>query len=169
MLTIGDKIRNLRKLHSHSQEDLSVLLQVTRQAISKWENSASLPDIYTLNNLCEIYNVPLDFFNDSKSPEIEVKEITEATQQGSHLFYLLSPYGRSILIIGNILAGIFLGPLSLIVSVPSLMFSFKKKQVLEIILCMAIILLGSSQLFTIVFGRESVPHKIEVTITPSIE
>lgn len=165
MLTIGDKIRNLRKSQSQSQEELSELLQVTRQAISKWENNASLPDIFTLNNLCEIYNVPLDFFNDSETTQIAVEDKPDPIQQSKDLYSLLSPYGRSILIIGNILAVIFLGPLSLIVSVPSLMYSFKKKQLLQIVLCMAIVLYSSSQLFTILFGKESVPHKIQVTTT----
>ncbi len=163
MLTIGDKIRNLRKSKSHSQEDLSNLLQVTRQAISKWENNVSLPDIYTLNNLCDIYNVPLDFFNDGDVTETLVTNETRPTEQASNFYSILSPYGRTILVIGNIMAIIFLGPLSLIVSVPSLMFSFKKKQLLEIILCMAIILIGSNQLFTILFGRDSVPYKIQIT------
>lgn len=159
MLTIGDKIRNLRKSHSHSQEDLSELLKVTRQAISKWENNVSLPDIYTLKNLSGIYKVPLDFFNDSQNNEYEIKP----TQQSNDLFAILSPYGRIILVIGNIMSGIFLGPLSLIVSVPSLLYSFKKKQILEIVLCMALVLIGSNQLFTIMFGRESVPHRINIS------
>ena len=54
---IGDKISELRKQTGLSQESLASLLNVSRQAISKYENNQSEPDIATIKRLCDIFNV----------------------------------------------------------------------------------------------------------------
>ena len=41
-MTIGERIAQLRKEHALSQEELGEQLNVSRQAIYKWESSASL-------------------------------------------------------------------------------------------------------------------------------
>lgn len=70
----ADKLVELRKSHGLSQEKLSELLGVSRQAISKWERGESSPDTDNLIALARIYGVSLDdIINDEK--EIEVKEI----------------------------------------------------------------------------------------------
>ncbi len=46
MVSIGDKIKILRKLKGITQEELSDILHISYQAISKWENAAQ-PDIST--------------------------------------------------------------------------------------------------------------------------
>lgn len=165
MLTIGDKIRDLRKSQSHSQEDLSKLLQVTRQAISKWENNASLPDIHTLKNLSNIYNVPLDFFNTAEPFEYD----TNKPNQKNFGNIKSNIYIRIGLLIANIMSGIFFGPFSLIVSIPSLIFSFKNKRVIEVIICFLIFILGTNQLMTIMFGRDAVPHTIDISVSSDLE
>lgn len=44
-LTVGQKIAMRRKLLCLSQEALAEQLDVSRQAVSKWESDAALPDI----------------------------------------------------------------------------------------------------------------------------
>ena len=46
-MNISEKLLTLRKQHNLSQEELAEKLNVSRQAISRWESNQSLPD--TLN------------------------------------------------------------------------------------------------------------------------
>ena len=57
---LGDKIYNLRKNRKISQEEFAEILNTSRQAVSKWENDLSAPDISTLPILADILNVSLD-------------------------------------------------------------------------------------------------------------
>ena len=46
--TIGTTIARLRREHNMKQDELAEMLDVTPQAVSKWENGASMPDISLL-------------------------------------------------------------------------------------------------------------------------
>jgi len=59
-MTLGEKIQTLRKQHGMSQEQLSTVLAVSRQAISKWEVDESIPDVDNIVQLSEIFNVTTD-------------------------------------------------------------------------------------------------------------
>lgn len=60
MENYGKRITDLRKKHNLTQSELGALLNVTPQAISKWENGLSEPDLGTLRKICEIFNVTTD-------------------------------------------------------------------------------------------------------------
>lgn len=60
-MSFSEKIQVLRKQHNISQEQLAEQLNVTRQAISKWETGESLPDIDNIKRLGEIFDVSLDY------------------------------------------------------------------------------------------------------------
>ncbi len=57
MEKIGDIIRKHRKLKDLTQEELGNKLFVSKQAISKWENGRSLPDLETTQKLIEILEI----------------------------------------------------------------------------------------------------------------
>lgn len=59
-LTIGQKISALRKGKSLTQEELAEKLGVSPQAVSKWENDISCPDIMLLPELAEFFEVTTD-------------------------------------------------------------------------------------------------------------
>ena len=59
-MSLGEKIYELRTRHNLSQGDLANELNVSRQSISKWENSNSTPDLEKIVKLAEIFNVSLD-------------------------------------------------------------------------------------------------------------
>ena len=48
---IGDNIKFYRKKNQLTQDDIAEACNVTRQAVSKWENGESLP---TVDNLCAL-------------------------------------------------------------------------------------------------------------------
>lgn len=58
--TIGEKILELRKARSLTQEKLGEQLGISGQAVSKWENGESMPDIMILPQLCEILGISID-------------------------------------------------------------------------------------------------------------
>jgi len=72
----GLKLQTLRKKSSMSQEDLAALMGVSRQAISKWERSEALPDLYNAKKLAEIFNITLDELMD-----IEIKSIDKVKEK----------------------------------------------------------------------------------------
>ena len=57
---IGDNLLVLRKLNRKTQEDVASAIGVTRQALSKWENNVSMPDINNCVALAEYFNVSVD-------------------------------------------------------------------------------------------------------------
>ncbi|PEW30264.1 transcriptional regulator [Bacillus cereus] len=59
-MSIGEQLKKLRELKGFSQEDVAKKIGVTRQAVYKWENDKSFPDIENLILLSEMYNVTLD-------------------------------------------------------------------------------------------------------------
>ena len=79
---LGDKIAQLRKMKNLTQVDLSKILNVSPQAVSKWEKNVSQPNFDVLTQIAEYFNVSLDYFreedkqviNDVKpQKEVEVK------------------------------------------------------------------------------------------------
>lgn len=60
MLKVGDNITQLRKQRNMTQAELGRLLNISAQAVSKWENGLSEPDIETSKKLCEIFEITLD-------------------------------------------------------------------------------------------------------------
>lgn len=59
-MSLGQQLKKFRELKSLSQEDIAQKIGVTRQAVYKWENDKSYPDIDNLILLSELYNVTLD-------------------------------------------------------------------------------------------------------------
>ena len=55
--TIGKKISALRKEKGLTQEELAEKLGVSSQAVSKWENDISCPDIMLLPRISELFGV----------------------------------------------------------------------------------------------------------------
>lgn len=71
-MNIGNKICILRKKHGYSQERLAKLLGISFQAISKWENGNSSPDIDLLTKISRIFNVSVDFLLDNNPIDEEI-------------------------------------------------------------------------------------------------
>lgn len=57
---LSENLLNLRRLHGFSQEDVAERIGVSRQAVAKWENGATTPDINNCAALARLYDVSLD-------------------------------------------------------------------------------------------------------------
>ncbi len=56
-----EKLIKLRKSKALSQEELAEMLDVSRQAISRWELESTLPDVPNLLKISEIFGVSTDY------------------------------------------------------------------------------------------------------------
>lgn len=65
---ITRNIIHYRTLNGFSQNDLATYLNISRQAISKWERGICLPDIENIILLVMLYNISLDNFIFSENP-----------------------------------------------------------------------------------------------------
>lgn len=77
-MTFGEKIKKLRNDNHLTQQQLADQINVTRQAVSSWENEKSFPDFAILLSISEKYNISLDDLvkGDSKLKEaIDKKDV----------------------------------------------------------------------------------------------
>lgn len=66
-----DKLFKMRKKSGMTQAELAEILNVSRQAVSKWEMGTAVPDIINMMSLSKLFNVSIDYLvND----EIETEE-----------------------------------------------------------------------------------------------
>ena len=73
MINLGNKIRELRKNKGITQEQLASVLNMSPQAVSKWEMSAGYPDVAMLPVIAAYFGVSLDSLFDYDPDEIEEK------------------------------------------------------------------------------------------------
>jgi len=59
-VNLGERLQRLREEKNMSREDLAHEMNVSRQAVYKWENNKGYPDIENLIKLSEVYNITLD-------------------------------------------------------------------------------------------------------------
>ena len=59
-MSFADRLKEARRISGLSQEDLAEQLDVSRQAVGKWEQGQSYPEVETLLALCGVLNTSLD-------------------------------------------------------------------------------------------------------------
>lgn len=76
-MTLGQKLKEIRKRFELSQEQLAEIMNISRQAITKWENDGGLPDINNLQELSKIFGITVDYLLNGKNvlPTLSMKKI----------------------------------------------------------------------------------------------
>jgi len=69
-MMFNEKLKELRKKKGLTQEDLASELNVSRQAITKWESGDGAPDIDNLRNIALFFHVSVDYLIDNKTEQI---------------------------------------------------------------------------------------------------
>lgn len=59
-MRLGKRIFDIRKSHELTQEEFANMFSVTRQAVSNWENDKAYPDLHTLVEISNQFNITLD-------------------------------------------------------------------------------------------------------------
>ena len=70
--TLGMRIALLRKQKPMTQEELAEKMGVSSQAVSKWENDVSCPDIQLLPRLARLLGVTVDELLSGKSQDVQM-------------------------------------------------------------------------------------------------
>ena len=83
-MTIGERIAEERKKKGMTQEDMAEKLNLSRQAISKWESGSSFPDTENLLKLSLLFSVSVDYL--LKGEMVEEKN-EEEEEKVFHLSY----------------------------------------------------------------------------------
>ena len=73
MEQIGSIIKDIRKKNNLTQNEFASILGVTFQAVSKWENDKSIPDITILKDISNKFNVDLNYLISGKKVNINKK------------------------------------------------------------------------------------------------
>jgi len=76
---LADKIIKLRKKNGWSQEELAEKMNVSRQAVSKWEGAQTIPDLERILQLSEMFGVTTDYLLKDERNEEEFVESTSDT------------------------------------------------------------------------------------------
>ncbi len=79
-MILADKIIRLRKKNGWSQEELAEKMQVSRQAVSKWESAQAVPNLEKLLMLGSLFGVTIDYL---LKDEIEDEEFTDENDSAS--------------------------------------------------------------------------------------
>lgn len=66
-MSIGERIISLRNERNISQGQIAKALNVSRQAVSKWENDLSSPDTLNLIKLADLLNTDVEYLATGKS------------------------------------------------------------------------------------------------------
>ena len=79
---ISENLLSLRKLNQMTQEDVAEKVGVSRQAVAKWENGETVPDVQKCMLLAELYQVSMDALVGMEPP----RQVTAVTPKGKYIF-----------------------------------------------------------------------------------
>ncbi|MBD5091947.1 MAG: helix-turn-helix domain-containing protein [Clostridiales bacterium] len=92
MAEFGNRLRDLRIAHNMSQDEVAAAINVTRQAISKWETDHGLPDVASLGTLARLFNTTVDYLLTGEEKvriekEVEIVEREKVVERERPLSY----------------------------------------------------------------------------------
>lgn len=82
-MNYGEKIARLRKTNGMTQSELGDALNVSYQAVSKWERDESRPDFETMCRIARLFGVSITYFEDA---EEEIAATAEAEEEAQESF-----------------------------------------------------------------------------------
>lgn len=80
-MTFGEKLQQLRKRESVSQEKFAEMMNVSRQAVSKWELDQSIPETETLIRISNYFQVSMDYLLKEKVDGVENNQINASNEE----------------------------------------------------------------------------------------
>ncbi len=91
-MTLAEKIAALRKQQGWSQETFAEKMDVTRQAVSKWESAQSVPDIDKLVKISNLFGVTTDYLLKEENDET----FNETTETDDYIVQVQKPERNDI-------------------------------------------------------------------------
>ncbi|WP_155972021.1 helix-turn-helix domain-containing protein [Streptococcus ruminantium] len=87
-MNMADRIEYLRKTNGISQEELADKVGVSRQAVSKWENEQSLPDLEKIITMSDYFGVTTDYILKGIEPVADKEQ--KSSELTSKILYIAS-------------------------------------------------------------------------------
>lgn len=96
-MTIGEKLKTLRKSHGYTQDFVSSELDITRQAYSHYETGRYMPNAEIMYKLAKLYSIPIESLIKLAVPlaaedGIKPEQTKEQDLLASFIEYTSSPY-----------------------------------------------------------------------------
>lgn len=78
-MTLGQKLKEIRKRFGLSQEQLAETMNVSRQAITKWENDGGIPDVSNLQELSKVFGITIDYLlnDENQLPALSMRKVLD--------------------------------------------------------------------------------------------
>ena len=90
----GEKLRNHRKKHGMTQEEVAEKVGVSAQAISKWEAGDCLPDCFNLKAISDVYKISVDVLLETES-DGDIEAVANKIEQlGTEFIWAKADCGR---------------------------------------------------------------------------
>lgn len=87
--TLGKRIAALRREKGMKQDELSEKMQVSPQAVSKWENDQTCPDISVLPTLAKLFGISVDeLLTGKKEAETRVVSLDDDAEHKNKVIHL---------------------------------------------------------------------------------
>ncbi len=105
-MTLGERIKQLRKENGMTQVDMAQKLGVTKGTVSTWETDSRVPGFETLNQMCDMFQRSLDYLmgrSDDATPpiltseeqtELALNQVAEDLREYVLKYCRLDQYGR---------------------------------------------------------------------------
>lgn len=86
-MTLGQKLKQIRKKFGLSQEQLAEIMCVSRQAVTKWENDLGMPDTVNLQALSKIFGITIDYLlsNENTLPKLVMRKELDKTKYSNKI------------------------------------------------------------------------------------
>lgn len=105
-MDFGEQIKSIRQKENLTQEQFAMKLNVSRQAVSNWENNKNLPDIGMLILMSEVFQISLDSLikGENKMNNMTEKVIKDGSETRRAKYNMVcSMIGGFLILIGVIL------------------------------------------------------------------
>ena len=87
--TLGKRIAALRREKGMKQDELAEKMQVSPQAVSKWENDQTCPDISVLPTLAQIFGISVDeLLTGKKEAETRIVSLDDDAEHKNKVIHL---------------------------------------------------------------------------------
>ena len=86
-IAFGERLKNYRKARKLTQEELAAKINVSGQAVSKWEKGECLPDVFNLKLLARLYRVSIDSLLDIDNEGTE--KVVDTVKIGGAVFEIV--------------------------------------------------------------------------------
>ena len=93
---LGAKIAMLRKKEGMTQKELGEALNISYQAVSKWERGESYPDFDTISKMAKLFGVAISYFESSNTANATSRKVEEEEDEEEKFIGVCKVCGRMV-------------------------------------------------------------------------